>query len=97
MKRPSEIDTALAALRLGFTLLPGPTFVIVTGIWGDTVSHVTNLPPLPNPFGRDDTNVMQGWTAIYWAWRISWSPFVGMFTRASRAGARGASSSSASS
>lgn len=22
---------------------------------------------------------MQGWTAFYWAWWISWSPFVGMF------------------
>ena len=21
----------------------------------------------------------QGWTAFYWAWWISWSPFVGMF------------------
>ena len=22
---------------------------------------------------------MHGWTAFYWAWWISWSPFVGMF------------------
>ncbi len=29
--------------------------------------------------GREDTNFMQGWTAFYWAWWISWSPFVGMF------------------
>jgi BCCT family betaine/carnitine transporter len=38
-----------------------------------------NLIPLSNPFGREDTNFMQGWTAFYWAWWISWSPFVGMF------------------
>jgi BCCT family betaine/carnitine transporter len=31
------------------------------------------------PFGREDTGYMQGWTAFYWAWWISWSPFVGMF------------------
>jgi BCCT family betaine/carnitine transporter len=31
------------------------------------------------PFGREDANFSQGWTAFYWAWWISWSPFVGMF------------------
>ncbi|MDX1268148.1 MAG: BCCT family transporter, partial [Oceanisphaera sp.] len=27
----------------------------------------------------EDANYSQGWTAFYWAWWISWSPFVGMF------------------
>jgi len=31
------------------------------------------------PFGREDANFSQGWTSFYWAWWISWSPFVGMF------------------
>ena len=35
--------------------------------------------PLSMPFGREDANFSQGWTAFYWAWWISWSPFVGMF------------------
>ncbi|WP_397244774.1 BCCT family transporter [Paracoccus mutanolyticus] len=35
--------------------------------------------PLSNPFGRSDDNFRHGWTAFYWAWWISWSPFVGMF------------------
>ena len=35
--------------------------------------------PLSNPFGREDDGFRQGWTAFYWAWWISWSPFVGMF------------------
>src|SRR3546814_6309137 len=34
---------------------------------------------LSNPFGRTDDNFRHGWTAFYWAWWISWSPFVGMF------------------
>jgi BCCT family betaine/carnitine transporter len=38
-----------------------------------------DLPFLSNPFGRADANFSQGWTAFYWAWWISWSPFVGMF------------------
>src|SRR5690606_17486118 len=37
------------------------------------------LPALSNPFGRADDNFRQGWTSFYWAWWISWSPFVGMF------------------
>lgn len=31
------------------------------------------------PFSREDENFSQGWTAFYWAWWISWSPFVDMF------------------
>jgi len=35
---------------------------------------------LSNPFGREeDTTWFHGWTVFYWAWWISWSPFVGMF------------------
>ena len=36
-------------------------------------------PVFSNPIGREDVNFMQGWTSFYWAWWISWSPFVGMF------------------
>ena len=79
VKRLSEINMVLAAVLLAFILLLGPTLVIVTGFWDNTVAYVTNLVPLANPFGREDTNFMQGWTAFYWAWWISWSPFVGMF------------------
>jgi BCCT family betaine/carnitine transporter len=43
------------------------------------VAYVTQLIPLSMPFGREDDNFSQGWTAFYWAWWISWSPFVGMF------------------
>ncbi|BBI72638.2 hypothetical protein HAALTHF_22960n [Vreelandella aquamarina] len=40
---------------------------------------MVHLPALSNPFGREDANFSQGWTAFYWAWWISWSPYVGMF------------------
>ncbi len=43
------------------------------------MAYVEYLPALSNPFGREDANFSQGWTAFYWAWWISWSPFVGMF------------------
>jgi BCCT family betaine/carnitine transporter len=37
------------------------------------------MVPLANWFNRPDFDWYQTWTIFYWAWWISWSPFVGMF------------------
>ncbi|WPC05185.1 BCCT family transporter [Pseudomonas benzenivorans] len=79
VKRLSEINMVLALLLLLFIIAVGPTLAIVTGFFSNLGSYVVNLPALSNPFGREDANFSQGWTAFYWAWWISWSPFVGMF------------------
>ncbi|MDX1668393.1 MAG: BCCT family transporter [Limnobacter sp.] len=79
VKRLSEINMALAVILLAFVFVVGPTLMIVTGVFDSLVAYMTNLVPLSNPFGREDANFSQGWTAFYWAWWISWSPFVGMF------------------
>jgi BCCT family betaine/carnitine transporter len=79
VKRLSEINMVLAALLLGFVILVGPTIAIVTGFFGNLWAYAEYLPALSNPFGRSDANFSQGWTSFYWAWWISWSPFVGMF------------------
>ena len=75
----SEINIALAALLLTFVLLVGPTGTIFSTIFSGGAAYITNIIPLSMPFGREDANFSQGWTAFYWAWWISWSPFVGMF------------------
>ena len=75
----SEINIAMAALLLVFVIIVGPTGEILSTIGTGGVAYVKELIPLSNPFGREDTNFSQGWTAFYWAWWISWSPFVGMF------------------
>lgn len=79
VKRLSEINMVLAALLLGFVIIAGPTLDIVTGFFGNLAAYAEYLPALSNPFGRTDANFSQGWTSFYWAWWISWSPFVGMF------------------
>lgn len=79
VKRLSEINLALAFLMLAFIVLAGPTSQIVTGFFKNLQTYAQHLPALSNPIGRDDDNFRQGWTAFYWAWWISWSPFVGMF------------------
>jgi BCCT family betaine/carnitine transporter len=79
VKRLSEINMVLAILLLLFVLIVGPTLALITGFFSNIGAYLGNLPALANPFGREDANFSQGWTAFYWAWWISWSPFVGMF------------------
>ena len=75
----SEINMGLAALLLVFVLLVGGPIFLLTFFFDSLWAYLQNLVALSNPFGREDTNFMQGWTSFYWAWWISWSPFVGMF------------------
>ncbi|RDD66494.1 BCCT family transporter [Thalassococcus profundi] len=75
----SEVNMVVAALLLLFVLLAGPTVLILTGFGEGLVAYAQDLVPLSNPFGREDDSYREGWTAFYWAWWISWSPFVGMF------------------
>ena len=79
VQRLSQLNMGLAFLLLLFVLAVGPTLLIATGFFENLWNYGKNLPALANPFGREDSNFMQGWTAFYWAWWISWSPFVGMF------------------
>jgi BCCT family betaine/carnitine transporter len=79
VKRLSEINMVLAIGLLLFILIAGPTLAIVTGFFSNLGAYLTYLPALSNPVARADANFSQGWTAFYWAWWISWSPFVGMF------------------
>ncbi|MGE0230543.1 MAG: BCCT family transporter [Flavobacteriaceae bacterium] len=79
VKRLSEINMVLALVLLLFVIFVGPTAEILGGFFKNLVAYGEYLPALSMPFGREDTNFSQGWTSFYWAWWISWSPFVGMF------------------
>lgn len=79
VKRLSELNMMLAAALLVLVIIVGPTIAIFTGFFDNMWVYAKNLPALSGVIGREDTNFMQGWTAFYWAWWISWSPFVGMF------------------
>lgn len=75
----SQLNMVLALLLMLFIIAFGPTLEIFTSALSGAGAYLTELIPLSMPFGREDTNFSQGWTAFYWAWWISWSPFVGMF------------------
>ncbi|WP_141439648.1 BCCT family transporter [Vreelandella titanicae] len=79
LKKLSEINMILAVLFFFFVLFAGPTLLAMTGFWSGLTTYVTDFIPLSAPFGRDDDAYRQSWTIFYWAWWISWAPFVGMF------------------
>ncbi|MBK1698635.1 BCCT family transporter [Rhodovibrio salinarum] len=79
VKRLSEINMVFAFLLLLFVILLGPTLMILSGFVENLMAYGEYLPALSMPFAREDASFSQGWTSFYWAWWISWSPFVGMF------------------
>ncbi len=78
VKLLSNINMVIAFALLIFVALVA--FSVSMGNIPRTIgAYVENILPLSNPHGREDEAWFQGWTVFYWAWWISWSPFVGMF------------------
>ncbi|MEL0612233.1 BCCT family transporter [Marinomonas arenicola] len=79
VKLLSNVNMIIAAIFAAFVLIVGNTGAIF-GTMGTTfLGYVENIIPLGNWIGREDQTFYHGWTIFYWAWWISWSPFVGMF------------------
>ncbi|MDN3523364.1 BCCT family transporter [Halomonas ramblicola] len=75
----SNINMVIALVLLVFVVITGSTLLFLNNLWDTTLAYVSHIVPLSNWIGRDDTTWYHGWTVFYWAWWISWSPFVGMF------------------
>ena len=75
----SEINMVIAAALLVFVMIAAGIVGILSGFFSGVASYAGEILNLSNPVGREDDGYRQGWTAFYWAWWISWSPFVGMF------------------
>lgn len=76
----SETNLVVAILLMLFVLAVGPTgqlfrdFVQNIGLYLDSLILRTF-----NIYAYEPTPWIDSWTLLYWAWWISWSPFVGMF------------------
>jgi BCCT family betaine/carnitine transporter len=79
VKLLSNINMSLAVVLLLFVIFAGSTTLILNGFGSTLLSYAENIIPLSNWIDREDTTFYHGWTVFYWAWWISWSPFVGMF------------------
>ncbi len=80
VKRLSELNMGLAGIFLLFLLIAGPTVYLLSGFTQNIGYYLKSLPELSlwtETF--KDSNWQSSWTVFYWAWWISWSPFVGMF------------------
>ncbi len=76
----SKTNVLVAIVLLFFVAVVGPTSYILnilTTTIGEYISQFVSLSLSTNPFkGYEWT---KSWTLFYWAWWISWSPFVGLF------------------
>ncbi len=79
IKLLSNINMVLAAALLAFVFIAGPTMAIFSGFGTAIASYAEYAIPLSDWTGREDKAWYHGWTIFYWAWWVSWSPFVGMF------------------
>jgi len=75
----SELNMWVAFALLLFILATGATLTLLGDIGSNIVAYLKYLPALSNPVARGDAGFYHDWTVYYWAWWISWSPFVGMF------------------
>ncbi len=80
IKRLSETNLILAILLLLFVLILGPTVFLLQAYVQNVGAYTSDLLSSTfNLFAYEKTDWIGGWTILYWAWWISWSPFVGLF------------------
>ena len=80
IKRLSDTNIVLTFVLLGFAFIMGPTQYIMDSLVENTGNYLQNIVQLG--FWNEaysKTDWQSSWTIFYWAWWISWSPFVGVF------------------
>lgn len=76
----SEFNIRIAALFLLFILVVGPTIYILGSFVQNTGHYIQNFASYATwTQSFEEGSFMTTWTVFYWAWWISWSPYVGMF------------------
>ncbi|MBN9675365.1 BCCT family transporter [Salipiger bermudensis] len=92
IKRLSNINIVLTIILLAFMLIVGPTlFIFDTFVdnYGYYLSRLIQLGTWNEGWvgGNEGSTWQDSWTIFYWAWWVSWAPFVGVFiARISRGG-----------
>ncbi len=80
IKLLSNANMLMAALLAIAVFLLGPTVAIIdtfSNTLGSYASELVRMSLRSTPFR--DSSWVGNWTIFYWAWWISWSPFVGLF------------------
>jgi choline/carnitine/betaine transport len=79
----SNINMVLAVVLALIVFIAGPTLFILNLIpaaVGDYARDLAEMSSRTEAVGDEALRKwMSGWTIFYWAWWVSWTPFVGMF------------------
>lgn len=78
----SNINMVLALALALFVFVVGPTVFILNLLPTALGSYFADLSMMSARTGAEGSDVntwLQSWTIFYWAWWVSWTPFVGMF------------------
>ncbi|MFC7220786.1 BCCT family transporter [Streptomyces polyrhachis] len=79
----SNINMVLAIILVVFVFVVGPTVLILDLLPTSVAAYFGELPQMVGrteaTSGKDIHAWLGSWTVFYWAWWISWTPFVGMF------------------
>lgn len=80
IKRLSDINMGFTGVLLAFMVVLGPTLFIFDSFIENIGNYITAIVPL-STWGEaySNTDWQSAWTIFYWAWWVSWSPFVGVF------------------
>ena len=80
VRRLSQLNIGLAIALLAFVAISGPSVFIAKGTVQSVGDYLHALPWLA--FWTEtfrDSDWQRQWTLFYWAWTISWAPYVGIF------------------
>ncbi|MEU8239538.1 BCCT family transporter [Actinoplanes missouriensis] len=76
----SSINLVLAGLLALFVFVVGPTVYVLEVLPAAVGDYLDGLLVMSTRTGAfSDPDWMGAWTLFYWAWWISWAPFVGTF------------------
>ncbi|NVI91148.1 BCCT family transporter [Actinomadura sp. BRA 177] len=79
----SNINMVIAAVLAVFVFVVGPTVFILELLPTSIGVYIQDFGEMASRSGATGGKAMQqflaNWTIFYWAWWISWAPFVGMF------------------
>jgi choline/glycine/proline betaine transport protein len=82
IRRLSEVNITLAGLLMLFVAIVGPTILLLGAYVENLGNYIFNFVDMmfwAGSYSADDQGWLSAWTIFYWAWWISWSPFVGSF------------------
>lgn len=78
----SNINMVLAISMAFFVFIVGPTLFLlnyIPSVLSGYMEHTLEMISYSASYGEKEAAFLQAWTTFYWAWWVSWSPFVGIF------------------